>query len=733
MAAPNEPDDKLLEAIQSGRVQPDSSDPSLAKALAAHQKLEALFELLRRPVQQEQKDVVTVGTAVGTPSSSGVRFRILRPHAKGGLGEVFVAHDEELHREVALKEIQARHADNLESRARFIQEAEITGKLEHPGIVPVYGLARYPDGRPFYAMRLVQGEMLTEAIWHIHERFERRTRSDVFIEYNKQLRQLIQVCNALAFAHSRGIIHRDLKPDNIMLGAFGEVYVVDWGLAKPFNQAAAANCQNTEALVPVSASESTPTRMGSVVGTPQFMSPEQAAGALHQLGPASDIYSLGATLYCMLTNKSPFPDPREIGIQELLHQIQRGEFLPPRQVGDAIPSPLEDICLKAMALHPENRYRSASEMALDIENYLDHKPVFASADIKRIRLLGQLKVSIVRNQKLAFERSVSEPVQLGRQRADEEAPYSTKVDKGRLRLIISPQGDSTVSETHAVLEPLECGRVRLVNLSLRLPIKLAGGHDLLTDAAVNLALPVKFSLGSNVIELNWVEKRLDQPATSPASRAPVTPATMAVCPEPISIQRHRALKAGIAVWVLVAIVSLSINLILRDNPQLLANLQETLLGLGVCLTLLCFLPMLWRMQAEANRRALAEQAEEDQRALAKFGLGKRPQFLRDWLVLNTAVWAAITLGFAVFNHGRLDPKGVAMVWLVLLLVTVGVPIRRLFRWRRLARLQATLPNRLGPKCEQSAACSAGLDALSSDVQAQASDSAAPSGGKARGC
>src|SRR5260370_39283357 len=134
------------------------NEDSEAKELVALQKLEALFELLRRPAKHEQNEVTLLGTSVGTPSSSGLRFRILRTHAKGGLGEVFVAHDEGVHREVALEEIQAYHAGNVETRARFVQDAEITGKLEHPGIVPVYGLVQHPDGRPFYAMRLVQRE-----------------------------------------------------------------------------------------------------------------------------------------------------------------------------------------------------------------------------------------------------------------------------------------------------------------------------------------------------------------------------------------------------------------------------------------------------------------------------------------------------------------------------------------------------------------------------------------------
>ncbi len=171
--------------------------------------------------------------SAGESTSAGQRFRILRPHAKGGLGEVFVARDEELRREVALKQIQDRHADDARSRARFLLEAEVTGGLEHPGVVPVYGLGQYPDGRPFYAMRFVKGDSLKDAI----ERFYQadasgRDPGERSLEFRKLLGRFIDVCNAVGYAHSRGVLHRDLKPGNVMLGPYGETLVVDWGLAK---------------------------------------------------------------------------------------------------------------------------------------------------------------------------------------------------------------------------------------------------------------------------------------------------------------------------------------------------------------------------------------------------------------------------------------------------------------------------------------------------------------------
>jgi serine/threonine-protein kinase len=175
--------------------------------------------------------------SLGTSRSAGTRFRRLRPFAKGGLGEVFVALDLELNREVALKQIHERRADDSESRARFLLEAEITGGLEHPGTVPVYGLGTYADGRPFYAMRFIKGDSLMGAITKYHTISRLRGESSNSagparnLALRNLLRRLIDVCNAMQYAHDRGVLHRDLKPGNIMLGKYGETLVVDWGLA----------------------------------------------------------------------------------------------------------------------------------------------------------------------------------------------------------------------------------------------------------------------------------------------------------------------------------------------------------------------------------------------------------------------------------------------------------------------------------------------------------------------
>jgi serine/threonine-protein kinase len=313
--------------------------------------------------------------AAGSPTASGPRFRVLRPHARGGLGEVFLARDEELGRDVALKEIQLRHADDPDSQARFLLEGEVTGNLEHPGIVPVYGLGRYPDGRPYYAMRFIRGDSLLDAISRLHHAekpdHDSRQRAP---DLRQLLGRVVAVCNAIAYAHSRGVLHRDLKPENIMLGPYGETLVVDWGLAKAVGRPEGVSRSAEGTLRPSSSRGSTPTQMGSAIGTPAYMSPEQAAGQLDLLGPPSDVYSLGTTLYHLIAGKAPFEGG---DVTEIVRRVQAGEFPPPRRVKAAVPAALEAVCLKAMALKPEERYATAQALADEIEHWLADEPVAA--------------------------------------------------------------------------------------------------------------------------------------------------------------------------------------------------------------------------------------------------------------------------------------------------------------------------------------------------------------------
>jgi serine/threonine protein kinase/Flp pilus assembly protein TadD len=316
--------------------------------------------------------------------SGALRYRILRAHARGGLGEVFVAEDQELHREVALKEIRQDCAHDLHSRGRFLREAELSGRLEHPGIVPVYGCGQHSDGRPFYAMRFIRGESLREAVGRFHDAAGPDQDSGARrLVLRGLLGRFVAACNAVAYAHSRGVLHRDLKPDNIMLGPFGETLVVDWGLAKVIAQTEAEAAAGDGPTLRPQAANVAATQAGSAVGTPPYMSPEAAAGRGDQVSVASDIYGLGATLYAILTGRPPVEgkDPAEV-----LHRVSRGEWSSPRQVRSGIPAALDAICRKAMALHSGDRYATALDLAADAEHWLADEPVSAYREPWWVRL-----------------------------------------------------------------------------------------------------------------------------------------------------------------------------------------------------------------------------------------------------------------------------------------------------------------------------------------------------------
>jgi WD40 repeat protein/serine/threonine protein kinase len=316
----------------------------------------------------ESQHTFTVGGVLADQTG----FEIVRSLARGGLGEVYVARDGRLNREVALKLIQQSQAGDPQSKARFLIEAEITGGLEHPGIVPVYALGENSDGRPFYAMRLVRGETLKARIRKVHRGGPRHGRPR---ELRQLLNHFVRLCDIVAYAHSRGVLHRDIKPSNVMLGKFGETLLVDWGLAKSIERTPEEQAEELReaTLRPVSGSSVQGTLAGSALGTPQYMSPEQAMGQLDRLGPASDVYGLGATLYCIVTGVPPLAGITDVG--EILRRVALGDIPPCRAVRPSAPSTLEGICKKAMAVQPEDRYSSALELSSDVESWLADEPV----------------------------------------------------------------------------------------------------------------------------------------------------------------------------------------------------------------------------------------------------------------------------------------------------------------------------------------------------------------------
>ena len=255
--------------------------------------------------------------------------------------------------------------------ARFLHEAEITGGLEHPGIVPIYALGQNSDGRPYYTMRLVKGMTLEEQI-----RASRKSGSPhpTPLEFRQLLNHFIRVCEIVAYAHSRGVLHRDLKPANLMLGKYGETLVVDWGLAKSIDQPGEelGGSADEAKLKPASGSSLNATVRGKAMGTPKYMSPEQALGQTENIDSRTDIYGLGATLYCILTRRPPLAGLDDVG--EILERVARGEIPPASQVAPGVPRTLCMICRKAMAVRPDDRYESAQAFAEDVEHWLADEP-----------------------------------------------------------------------------------------------------------------------------------------------------------------------------------------------------------------------------------------------------------------------------------------------------------------------------------------------------------------------
>jgi eukaryotic-like serine/threonine-protein kinase len=332
----------------------------------------------------------------GMPLAEGIVERAARYepgdlHASGGMGSVWLTRDTRLGREIALKEIRADVAPDDAVRARFLREARITGRLQHPGIVPVYDLHEdAPDASPFYTMRLVRGRTLDDAVREYHER--RRAGEGGALMLRELLNAFLSVVNTMAFAHANRVVHRDLKGSNVVLGDFGEVIVLDWGLAKELDAAgddvspgraepAATPGDSTGAAAHVASAvgsmEAGVTVDGQFLGTPGYMAPEQAAGRTQDLDERTDIYSLGVILYEILTGELPFQGDN---VMQVLGKIIDQPPRPPRSIVRDVPRALDAICLKATEKEREARYATATALADDLRRFLADEPVSAYAE-----------------------------------------------------------------------------------------------------------------------------------------------------------------------------------------------------------------------------------------------------------------------------------------------------------------------------------------------------------------
>lgn len=286
--------------------------------------------------------------APATPEVPGERFELGREIGRGGMGRVLEATDRQFRRTVAIKEMLPI-GGVLHAKQRFLTEALVTGNLQHPGIPAVYERGTRPDGSSYYAMQLVSGRTLAEALEEAQS-LEERVRL---------LPAIVKVAETVAYAHERGVVHRDLKPENVLVGRHGQVFLLDWGIAKV--RGLASSDPTGGAVL-----DSVKTQVGSVMGSPMYMAPEQARGDTDAIDERTDVFALGAMLYHLLTGRAPYQG------KSLLELAAQGiEARPPavtEVVGDVNPE-LAAICAKAMQRQPADRHRSALELAAALEAF----------------------------------------------------------------------------------------------------------------------------------------------------------------------------------------------------------------------------------------------------------------------------------------------------------------------------------------------------------------------------
>ncbi len=397
----------LGEALEA-RNELDPNDRALVERvmdrhLAAHRgDVAASLAALQQPASQlewehEQlapsrirKAWQNAGRGQGRWSTAQERFRPVRLLEREGLGEVWVAHDEELAREVCLKRLATNLLSDRGAQERFQREAEVVVMLEHPTVRPIFARGKEADGRPFYAMRHIHGNRLDESVARLHQEggrggmFSSDSPDDFFREL---LRRFIAVCHGIAYAHTRGVLHRDLRPENVILGKYGETVIADWSLAKLLDLSTSAP-QDRQREASLCLRHGLEPLHDAAPEATAYVSPEIAAQDMDAVGPATDVYSLGAILYHLLTGHAPFV---AVDGEDLLRRVQEGNLVAPRRAKPGVPAALEAVCRRAMALRPENRYRTAKELGDDLERWLAHEPVRAHQDPAPVRVRRWLK------------------------------------------------------------------------------------------------------------------------------------------------------------------------------------------------------------------------------------------------------------------------------------------------------------------------------------------------------
>lgn len=305
------------------------------------------------------------------PLTMRERITLRNLHSSGGIGEVWLAYDEVLGREVALKWLKRAQAEHLDNRMRFKREAQITGQLEHPGVVPVYDFNTTDDGtRFYYTMRFLRGRTLSDVVSEFHS-----TRGDdglVSGPFLQLLNHFISICNTMAYAHSRGVVHRDLKGDNVIVGKFGEVVVIDWGLAKRVG-GDESDLAARGGSIDHGGSASAPglpvvaTMQGERLGTPAYMAPEQALGSIDQIDERTDVYGLTAILFDILTGRPPF---QGTDVTAVMNAVVHEQPPHPSELVRGVPPELERICLKGLAKDRRQRWQCVADLAEAVQGWV---------------------------------------------------------------------------------------------------------------------------------------------------------------------------------------------------------------------------------------------------------------------------------------------------------------------------------------------------------------------------